>query len=174
MCSEHGFLCCEFQIKYVEECDSMVSSWAERYFGPPPTKKIICEWWRRGEELQKLKKNRHCVNILWIGLTLKQRWKNGQKTTETMEFLCLQKWLLLSWEDWWDQKASLILLGHLSVKDLGRGMDCENTVTVVKSFKKCVIINAFDGIEDEVLFEECWSSDNGNGKDDFRGLCNSR
>lgn len=29
------------------------------------------------------------------------------------------------------------------------------TVTVVKSSKKCVIVNAFDGIEDEVLFEEC-------------------
>jgi hypothetical protein len=34
-------------------------------------------------------------------------------------------------------------------------MDCENTVTLVKSFKKCVIINAFDVIEDEVLFEKC-------------------
>jgi len=33
-------------------------------------------------------------------------------------------------------------------------MDFENTVTVVKSFKKYVIINAFDGIEDEVLFVE--------------------
>jgi hypothetical protein len=44
----------------------------------------------------------------------------------------------------------------------------------VKSFQKCVIITAFDGIEDEVLFEECWSLDNGNGNDDFRGLCNSR
>jgi hypothetical protein len=34
-------------------------------------------------------------------------------------------------------------------------MDCENTNTLVKSFQKCVIITAFDGIEDEVLFEEC-------------------
>jgi hypothetical protein len=33
-------------------------------------------------------------------------------------------------------------------------MDCENTVTVVKSLKKCVIISAFDRIEDDVLFEE--------------------
>ena len=50
---------------------------------------------------------------------------------------------------------SIILLVHLSVKDLRRGMDSENTVAVAKSFKKCVIVNAFDGIEDEVLFEEC-------------------
>jgi len=34
--------------------------------------------------------------------------------------------------------------------------------TIVKSFKKCGISDALDGIEDDVLFEESGSSDNNN------------
>ena len=61
-------------------------------------------------------------------------------------------------------------------KDLRSGMECE-TQGSVKFLKKCVISNALDGTEDDVLFQESRSLDS-NGNDDcdnsdkdFRRFC---
>ena len=41
--------------------------------------------------------------------------------------------------------------------------------TIVKSFKKCVISNALDGSEDDILYEESDTSSENNHEDDFSG-----
>ena len=41
--------------------------------------------------------------------------------------------------------------------------------TIVKSFKKCGIINALDGSEDDILYEESDASSENDHEDDFSG-----
>ena len=41
--------------------------------------------------------------------------------------------------------------------------------TIVKSLKKCVISNALDGSEDDILYEESDASSENNREDDFTG-----
>ena len=41
--------------------------------------------------------------------------------------------------------------------------------TIVKSFKKCVISNALDGSEDDILYEESDTSSENNNEDYFSG-----
>jgi hypothetical protein len=57
-------------------------------------------------------------------------------------------------------------------------MSWESVKEIVKSFKKCGISSALDGIKDDVLFEESESLDNNNGiarsDEDFRGFYDQR
>ena len=41
--------------------------------------------------------------------------------------------------------------------------------TIVKSLRKCSIINALDGSEDDILYEESDASSENNHEDDFSG-----
>uniref|UniRef100_A0A8C8STQ7 HTH CENPB-type domain-containing protein n=1 Tax=Pelusios castaneus TaxID=367368 RepID=A0A8C8STQ7_9SAUR len=154
-------------VKYAKEHGNRA---AERHFGPPPTEKMIREWRKQEDHLQKLDKTKHTFR--------------GHAAKWPQLEMDMKEWITLHWNMGFSVSTKMIIYEakriavEKGIKDFtgspswcyrfmrrsGLAMRTKTRISVkeeivARSFKKCGISNVLDGTEDHIVYEDSEESD---------------